>query len=96
MIYSPYSAQEISALIGLYLELKSNNIGTFAQIRLMDVDKNLMLLSQDSRTIVFLYGFCNQTSRETAEILSIHHSTVIEKYNRAVDLLGKLMNGEQH
>lgn len=93
MIYSPYSMAELGCIIGLYLELKCNNVGTFAQLRLMDTDKNLMLLSKEARTIIFLYGFCNHTSRETAGILGIHHSTVIDKYNKALDQLGQLMNG---
>lgn len=96
MIYSPYSAQELSAIIGLYLELRSNNVGTFAQLRLMDLEKNLMLLTTEDRTIIFLYGFCNHTSRESAGVLDIHHSTVIDKYNRAIEVLRNLMNGETY
>lgn len=95
MVYSPYSSAEIQAILGLYLELKCNEVGNFAQVRLMDMDKNLMLLTLEQRTIIFLYGFCNMTSRETAEILSIHHSTVIDRYNKSIDLLGQRMNGVQ-
>lgn len=95
-VYSPYSDQELQALISLYLELKSNNVGTFAQLRLMDLDKNLMLLTTEARSIIFLYGFCNHTSRESAGILDIHHSTVIDKYNKAIELLRNLMNGEHY
>lgn len=96
LVYSPYSAQELQALIGLYLELKMNEVTSFAQLRLMDLEKNLVLLSHESRTIIFLYGFCNQTSRETASVLSIHHSTVIDKYNKSIEYLRNLMNGESH
>lgn len=95
MVMSPYSMQELEALIGLYLELKCNHIGTFGQLRIMDLEKNLMLLTKDDRTLIFLKGFCNQTSRESANVLSVHHSTVIAKYNKAIDLLRSLMNGEQ-
>lgn len=94
MVMSPYSMQELEALIGLYLELKSNHVGNFAQLRLMDIDKALKLVSNDDRTTVFLYGICNQTSRETGTILSVHHSTVLDRYKKAKDLLYKLMNGE--
>lgn len=94
LVYSPYSAQELEALVGLYLELKMNHVGTFAQLRLMDLEKNLMLLTTEDRTIIFLYGFCNHTSRESAGVLDIHHSTVIDKYNKAIELLRGLMNGD--
>lgn len=94
MVMSPYSDIEIQALIKYYLELKANNVSAFSRIRLMDMDKNLMLLTLEQRTIIFLYGFCNMTSRETAEILAIHHSTVIDRYNKSIDLLGQRMNGE--
>lgn len=94
MVMSPYSQQELDALINLYLELKSNNIGVFGQLRLMDLDKCMMLLSKVQRTIIFHRGMCNQPSRETASELSIHHSTVIEQYNKAIENLRNLMNGE--
>lgn len=93
MVMSPYSMQELEALVGLYLELKMNHIGTFAQLRIMDLEKNLMLMSKEERTLIFLKGFCNQTSRESAGILEVHHSTVIDRYNRAIDILCNLMNG---
>lgn len=95
MVMSPYSMQELEALVGLYLELKCNDVGNFAQVRLMDLEKNLMLLTKEDRTLIFLKGFCNQSSRESANVLLVHHSTVIAKYNKAIDILRSLMNGEQ-
>lgn len=93
MVMSPYTMQELEALVALYLELKMNHVGTFAQLRIMDLEKNLMLMTKDDRTLIFLKGFCNQTSRESANVLDVHHSTVIDRYNRAIDLLRQLMNG---
>lgn len=91
---SPYSMQELEALIGLYLELKSNHVGNFAQLRLMDFDKNIMLLSKEERSSLFLYGICNLTSREAADYSGLHHSTVLDRYNKSKDKIRKLMNGE--
>lgn len=86
--------KEVEAIVGLYLELKMNRIGVFGQVRLMDFEKNLMYLTKEERKVIFLYGICNQTSRESSSVLSVHHSTVIDKYNIAVDKLYNLMNGE--
>lgn len=94
MVYSPYSMAELEAIIGLYLELKSNHVGNFAQLRLMDFDKNIKLLSKEERNSLFLYGICNLTSREAATIVGLHHSSILDRYTKAKDKICKLMNGE--
>jgi len=85
---------ELSALITLYLELKQNYVTSFAQVRLMDIDRCMALLSKEERISIKLYGYYNLTSRESAAILSVHHSTVIDRYNKARDKLYNMMNGQ--
>ncbi len=93
MYLSPYSDQEVAALLTYYLELKLNRVGPFSQVRLMDLDRCMMMLDQDERTVVFLYGMCDETGREAAELLGIHQTTVMRQYVNSFEKLCLLMNG---
>lgn len=93
MFLSPYSEQEVAAILTHYLELKLNRVGNFGQVRLMDIDRCMMRLTKEERTVIFLYGVCDETSREAAIALGISHTSVQRQYVIAFDKLCSQMNG---
>lgn len=93
LTYSPYHPDELSVLIHLYLELRSNNPSSFIQVRLMDMSRCFKGLSWVERHSVFLYGVCHLTSRETGALLGVSHTHVLNHYNTGKDNLLNLMNG---
>ena len=92
-VYSPYHPDELSVLLHLYLELRSNNPSSFIQVRLMDLSRCFKQLSWNERHSLYLYGVCHLTSREVGALMGVSHTHILTFYNLGKERLLSLMNG---
>jgi DNA-directed RNA polymerase specialized sigma24 family protein len=59
----------------------------------MDVSRCFKRLNWTERHALFLYGICRLTSRETAALMGVSHTQIINLYNTGKQNLLDMMNG---
>lgn len=88
-----YSPEEVSVLVGEYMELRELKWKHWILVRLADLEAAVRRLPLPEREAVVLHGLLHLPSREAGRLLGISHTTVRDRYWRGLEHLLTILNG---
>ncbi len=91
---SPYTPEEIEALVEGYEELTFLRQRPAISVRLMDLERAIEALNQKTREAVLLYGIVGLSNEAAGRVLGISEAAVRKRFRHGLEDILYFLNGE--